>query len=114
VVYTLLALAIVAVNITELPGMIEEIIGGAFGIKQLAGGFAGGIAAAMLTGVKRGLFACEAGLGTSITADSEISTVTPENATALPAVSIVTAVASTGVSFPPRSAPRKRWTTNRA
>ncbi len=47
-VYTLLALAIVAVNITELPGMIEEIIGGAFGIKQLAGGFAGGIAAAML------------------------------------------------------------------
>ena len=64
-VYTLLALAIVAVNITELPGMIEEIIGGAFGIKQLAGGFAGGIAAAMLTGVKRGLFACEAGLGSS-------------------------------------------------
>ena len=64
-VYTLLALAIVAVNINELPGMIEEIIGGAFGIKQLAGGFAGGIAAAMCTGVKRGLFACEAGLGSS-------------------------------------------------
>ncbi|BBZ38704.1 alanine/glycine:cation symporter family protein [Mycobacterium conspicuum] len=63
--YTLLALAIVAVNITELPGMIEEIIGGAFGIRQLAGGFAGGIAAAMCTGVKRGLFACEAGLGSS-------------------------------------------------
>ncbi len=63
--YTLLALAIVAVNITELPGMIEEIIGGAFGIKQLAGGFAGGIAVAMLTGVKRGLFACEAGMGSS-------------------------------------------------
>jgi AGCS family alanine or glycine:cation symporter len=64
-VYTLLALAIVAVNISELPGMIEEIFGGAFGIKQLAGGFAGGIAAAMITGVKRGLFACEAGLGSS-------------------------------------------------
>ncbi len=64
-VYTLLALAIVAVNINELPGMIEEIIGGAFGIKQLAGGFGGGIAVAMLTGVKRGLFACEAGLGSS-------------------------------------------------
>lgn len=65
VLYTLLALAIVAVNITELPGMIEEIIGGAFGIKQLAGGFGGGIFVAMLTGVKRGLFACEAGLGSS-------------------------------------------------
>jgi AGCS family alanine or glycine:cation symporter len=63
--YAFLALAIVAVNITELPGMIEEIVGGAFGIKQLAGGFAGGIAVAMLTGVKRGLFACEAGMGSS-------------------------------------------------
>ena len=35
-----------------------------------------------------------AGLGTSITAESEIRTVTPENRTALPAVSIVTATAS--------------------
>ncbi|BBZ44839.1 alanine/glycine:cation symporter family protein [Mycobacterium parmense] len=63
--YTVLALAIVAVHITELPGVIEEIIGGAFGIRQMAGGFAGGIAVAMLTGVKRGLFACEAGMGSS-------------------------------------------------
>ena len=35
-----------------------------------------------------------AGLGTSITADNETSTVTPEKSTALPAVSIVTATAS--------------------
>ncbi len=64
-VYTLLALAIVAANISQLPAVIEEIIGGAFGIRQMAGGFAGGIATAMLTGVKRGLFACEAGMGSS-------------------------------------------------
>ena len=64
-VYALMALAIVAVNITQLPAVIEEIIGGAFGIKQLAGGFAGGFATAMLTGVRRGLFACEAGMGSS-------------------------------------------------
>jgi alanine or glycine:cation symporter, AGCS family len=64
-VYALMALAIVALNITQLPPMIEEIIGGAFGIRQMAGGFAGGIAAAMFTGVKRGLFACEAGMGSS-------------------------------------------------
>ncbi len=63
--YALLALAIVAVNITALPAVIEEIVGGAFGIRQMAGGFAGGIATAMLTGVKRGLFACEAGMGSS-------------------------------------------------
>jgi AGCS family alanine or glycine:cation symporter len=63
--YALLAIVIVAVNVTQLPSVIEEIIGGAFGIKQMAGGFAGGIAAAMPTGVKRGLFACEAGMGSS-------------------------------------------------
>ena len=55
-----------------------------------------------------------AGEGTSMTAVSEISTVTPENRTALPAVSIVTAVASMGESPWPRSAPRKRCTTNSA
>jgi alanine or glycine:cation symporter, AGCS family len=63
--YALLALGIVAINITDLPRVIEEIVGGAFGIKQMAGGFAGGIAAAMPTGIKRGLFACEAGMGSS-------------------------------------------------
>lgn len=63
--YALLALAIVAVNITALPAVVEQIVGGAFGIRQMSGGFAGGIATAMLTGVKRGLFACEAGMGSS-------------------------------------------------
>ena len=56
----------------------------------------------------------KAGLGTSITALSEISTVTPEKRTALPAVSIVTAVASSADSLEPKNAPRKRETTNRA
>jgi AGCS family alanine or glycine:cation symporter len=64
-VYALLALAIVAVNVSALPAVLEEIVGGAFGIRPMAGGFAGGIATAMLVGVKRGLFACEAGMGSS-------------------------------------------------
>ena len=55
-----------------------------------------------------------AGLGTSMTAVSEISTVTPEKSTALPAVSIVTAVASTGERLEPNSAPRNRATMKRA
>ena len=42
------------------------------------------------------------GCGTSITAESEISTVTPEKSTALPAVSIVTATASRASSFEPK------------
>ncbi len=40
----------------------------------------------------------KAGLGTSITAESETSTVRPEKRTALPAVSIVSPTASTGSS----------------
>jgi hypothetical protein len=48
----------------------------------------------------------ERGLGTSITADSEISTVRPEKRTALPAVSIVTAAASTGERPKPNSSVR--------
>ena len=55
-----------------------------------------------------------AGEGTSMTAVSEISTVIPLNRTALPAVSIVTAVASTADMPWPKKAPRKRCTTNSA
>ncbi len=55
-----------------------------------------------------------AGLGTSITADSEISTVTPENSTAFPAVSIVTPTASRVERLEPKWAPRNRATMNSA
>jgi len=48
----------------------------------------------------------KAGLGTSITALSEISTVMPLNRTAFPAVSIVTAVASAADMREPKNAPR--------
>ena len=52
----------------------------------------------------------KAGLGTSMTAESETSTVRPEKSTAFPAVSIATATASAAGSFEPKKAPRKRWT----
>ena len=63
--YVTLALVIVAMNITNLPHVLSQIIGGAFGVHQVAGGFTGGIAAAMLNGVKRGLFSNEAGMGSA-------------------------------------------------
>ncbi len=65
IAYVLLALVIVAINIDFLPQVFAQIIGGAFGLTELAGGFAGGIAAAMLNGVKRGLFSNEAGMGSA-------------------------------------------------
>ena len=63
--YVALALVIVALNITALPGVLTQIVGGAFGFSEMAGGFTGGIAAAMLNGVKRGLFSNEAGMGSA-------------------------------------------------
>ncbi|MDZ4234403.1 MAG: amino acid carrier protein, partial [Dietzia sp.] len=65
VTYVLLALVIVAIHIDYLPEVLGQIIGGAFGLTELAGGFAGGIAAALLNGVKRGLFSNEAGMGSA-------------------------------------------------
>jgi len=63
--YVLLALVIIALNISNLPQAFAQIIGGAFGLEQMAGGFTGGIAAAVLNGVKRGLFSNEAGMGSA-------------------------------------------------
>lgn len=65
VAYAILAMVIVAININYLPEVLTEIIGGAFGLSELAGGFTGGIAAALLNGVKRGLFSNEAGMGSA-------------------------------------------------
>lgn len=63
--YVLLAIVIIILNLNRIPEVFSQIIGGAFGIQEMAGGFAGGIAAAMLNGVKRGLFSNEAGMGSA-------------------------------------------------
>jgi hypothetical protein len=56
----------------------------------------------------------KAGLGTSITAEREIRTVIPEKRTALPAVSMVVATASSGLPLCPNRAARNRITMNNA
>ncbi len=63
--YLGVAAYVVAIHITEVPAMVGTIIGSAFGLTQAAGGVAGSIAAAMLNGVKRGLFSNEAGMGSA-------------------------------------------------
>ncbi|MBB5222848.1 AGCS family alanine or glycine:cation symporter [Amaricoccus macauensis] len=63
--YLLLALIVLALNIGEVPAMFGHIIANAFGFAEAAGGVAGGVAAAMLNGVKRGLFSNEAGMGSA-------------------------------------------------
>ena len=60
--YVALALGIVLFNITELPGVIKLIVGSAFGWEQALGGTVG---AALMQGIKRGLFSNEAGMGSA-------------------------------------------------
>jgi AGCS family alanine or glycine:cation symporter len=63
--YVLIALVIMAINITEVPGVLITIVKSAFGLEEAAGGAAGSITAAMLNGIKRGLFSNEAGMGSA-------------------------------------------------
>lgn len=63
--YLVLALVIIATNIGAVPGILWLIVGSAFGLTEMAGGVAGGVLAALLNGVKRGLFSNEAGMGSA-------------------------------------------------
>jgi AGCS family alanine or glycine:cation symporter len=60
--YFAVALLVVALNITEVPGVIAYVVGSAFGLEEAIGG---GMGAAVMQGVKRGLFSNEAGLGSA-------------------------------------------------
>jgi AGCS family alanine or glycine:cation symporter len=62
VLYLLIALYVIATNITEVPEALLLIVRGAFGLEQAVGG---GIGAAIMMGVRRGLFSNEAGLGSA-------------------------------------------------
>ncbi|WP_265522200.1 alanine/glycine:cation symporter family protein [Oerskovia flava] len=63
--YILLALVVIALNVGEIPTVIGQIFAGAFGLDEALAGTTGGILAAMLNGVKRGLFSNEAGMGSA-------------------------------------------------
>ncbi|SEN55825.1 alanine/glycine:cation symporter family protein [Lihuaxuella thermophila] len=60
--YILLALYVILTNISVVPGVIKEIFTSAFGWQEAVGG---GLGAAMMQGIKRGLFSNEAGMGSA-------------------------------------------------
>lgn len=62
IAFILLSVIVIAMNIKAVPSAFKMIIDGAFGFRQAAGGFVG---AAMMQGIKRGLFSNEAGEGSS-------------------------------------------------
>lgn len=61
VCYLLLAIVICVTNISQLPMVLKTILHSAFGLEQAAGGAFG---AAIVNGIKRGLYSNEAGAGT--------------------------------------------------
>ncbi|MGY6548113.1 MAG: alanine/glycine:cation symporter family protein [Roseinatronobacter sp.] len=60
--YLAIALVIVAMNVTAIPGLIWTITANAFGLQEAVGG---GMGAALAQGLRRGLFSNEAGLGSA-------------------------------------------------
>lgn len=58
--YIVIALIVVLINITEVPAMIALIVGHALGFEQVTGAAFG---AALMQGMRRGLFSNEAGMG---------------------------------------------------
>lgn len=60
--YIGLALVIILINITSLPGVLVDIFANAFGFREAV---AGGMGAAIAQGLRRGLFSNEAGLGSA-------------------------------------------------
>lgn len=79
--YLVIALVVVAMNITELPGVFMLIIKSAFGLEQAGGGAIGyAISQALMNGIKRGLFSNEAGMGSAPNAAASASPYPPHPA----------------------------------
>ncbi|AVP63648.1 alanine:cation symporter family protein [Clostridium botulinum] len=62
ITYVIVALFVILKNLGSIPSIFSLIIENAFGIKQVVGG---GLGAAVLMGIKRGLFSNEAGMGSA-------------------------------------------------
>ncbi|GIN77758.1 MULTISPECIES: alanine/glycine:cation symporter family protein [Bacillus] len=74
VLYIGVAVFVMLMNITKLPDVISLIVGHAFGLEQAAGG---AIGAALMNGIKRGLFSNEAGMGSAPNAAAAATTSHP-------------------------------------
>ena len=83
--FIILAIVIVGMNIMDLPDVFGIIFEDAFGLRQVAGG---GVGAAIMQGVKRGLFSNEAGEGSAPNAAAIAETPHPVNQGLLQALGV--------------------------
>lgn len=77
--YIGLALVVVVLNADRIVEVFGWIVQSAFGLNEALAGTAGGIAAALLNGTKRGLFSNEAGLGSAPNTAATATTAHPVN-----------------------------------
>lgn len=70
IVYIGLAAAVVLMNLDKVGPTFSLIVENAFGLRETLGGLAGSMSAAMMNGVRRGLFSNEAGEGSAPNAAS--------------------------------------------
>ena len=70
IVYIGLAVAVVLMNLDKVGPTFSLIVENAFGLRETLGGLAGSMSAAMMNGVRRGLFSNEAGEGSAPNAAS--------------------------------------------
>lgn len=85
--YIILSIYIILTNITAIPAVITTIVKSAFGVQQAAGGMIG---AAIMQGVKRGLFSNEAGEGSAPNAAATASISHPVKQGLLQALGVFT------------------------
>ncbi|MEW6868997.1 alanine/glycine:cation symporter family protein [Trueperella pyogenes] len=64
-VYLFIACVVVAMNIGSVPAFFADVFASAFGLSEALAGTAGGVLAALVNGMRRGLFSNEAGMGTN-------------------------------------------------
>lgn len=87
--YIALAVIVTLLNISSLPSVLSEILKNAFDFKAIFGGFAG---SAVVIGIKRGLFATEAGMGSAPNAAASAHTTHPVKQGLVQAISVLIGV----------------------
>lgn len=87
--YIALALLVTLLNLSSLPEVLRDIFKNAFDFKAIFGGFAG---SAVVIGIKRGLFATEAGMGSAPNAAASAHTTHPVKQGLVQAISVLIGV----------------------
>ncbi len=98
IAYVAIALLVIALNITALPGIFARIFTEAFDLRAIFGGFSG---SCVMYGIKRGLFSNEAGVGSApnASASAEVSHPVRQGLTQILSVFIDTILICTATAF---------------